>query len=336
MVHGPVPAAIYFPFPKAGVLALSRKASGGASEWLVRGAHDPGGPAGEDGRGGGEHGRGLHAPAALSARGTPATGTTTGARPRSRSATARRSRLSAASSRRGDVRPVPAPDGGRRGRPPRRLDLRAGDPEGAPARGGARHARATARSTRRSAGALGRPACRHPEGGLRAGPGGEPGGPAGVCFERAEVFDVVHSVTGAKIAGGAQKRNKRGLLFQGSIWRPAAGGAVVDWEGFGGEFAAAAGPGARRGRGALALARLQRGGARGPRRAVLLARVDGVPLRRPAPSERPEVESPRGGEPGEGREASASGGVAAALRGLVRVGIEGQAPRVRWKDAAVG
>lgn len=81
-----------------------------------------------------------------------------------------------------------------------------------------------------------------------AAPPGEPGGPAGVCFERAEVFDVVHSGTGAKIAGGAQKRNKRGLLFQGSVWRPAAGGAGVDWEGFGEAFilrlAAALGAGA--------------------------------------------------------------------------------------------
>jgi lipoate-protein ligase A len=66
---------------------------------------------------------------------------------------------------------------------------------------------------------------------------GEPGGPAGVCFERAEIFDVVHSGTGAKIAGGAQKRNKRGMLFQGSIWKPAAGGAVVDWDRFGADFA---------------------------------------------------------------------------------------------------
>ena len=65
---------------------------------------------------------------------------------------------------------------------------------------------------------------------------GEPGGPAGVCFERAEIFDVVHSGTGAKIAGGAQKRNKRGLLFQGSIWRPAAGGGSVGWERFGEDF----------------------------------------------------------------------------------------------------
>jgi len=54
---------------------------------------------------------------------------------------------------------------------------------------------------------------------------------AGVCFERAEVHDVLHAGTGEKIAGGAQKRNKRGLLFQGSIWRPAlhAPGAF-DWE----------------------------------------------------------------------------------------------------------
>ncbi|HEY1847630.1 MAG TPA: lipoate--protein ligase family protein [Opitutaceae bacterium] len=55
-----------------------------------------------------------------------------------------------------------------------------------------------------------------------APPADAPAGPAGVCFERAEIFDVVHSVTGVKIAGGAQKRNKRGLLFQGSLWRPAA------------------------------------------------------------------------------------------------------------------
>jgi len=63
-----------------------------------------------------------------------------------------------------------------------------------------------------------------------------PGGPAGVCFERAERFDVVHAETGAKIAGGAQKRNKRGLLFQGSLWKPAAGGGTIDWEVFGTDF----------------------------------------------------------------------------------------------------
>jgi lipoate-protein ligase A len=66
--------------------------------------------------------------------------------------------------------------------------------------------------------------------------GSEPGGPAGVCFERAEMFDVVHAGTGAKIAGGAQKRNKRGLLFQGSIWKPAAGGDGIDWDAMGNAF----------------------------------------------------------------------------------------------------
>jgi len=43
----------------------------------------------------------------------------------------------------------------------------------------------------------------------------------GVCFQRAELYDVVHEYTGEKIAGAAQKRNKQGLLFQGSIWKPA-------------------------------------------------------------------------------------------------------------------
>ena len=65
--------------------------------------------------------------------------------------------------------------------------------------------------------------------------GAEPGGPAGICFERAEIFDVVHARTGAKVAGGAQKRNKRGLLFQGSVWKPAAG--ATDWDRLGEEFA---------------------------------------------------------------------------------------------------
>jgi lipoate-protein ligase A len=58
----------------------------------------------------------------------------------------------------------------------------------------------------------------------------------GVCFEAAELFDVVRADTGEKIAGAAQKRNKRGLLLQGSIWRPAAG--AVDWERFQRDFAA--------------------------------------------------------------------------------------------------
>lgn len=47
--------------------------------------------------------------------------------------------------------------------------------------------------------------------------------PAGICFRRAELYDVVHPDTGAKLAGAAQKRTKDGLLFQGSLWLPAAG-----------------------------------------------------------------------------------------------------------------
>ncbi len=62
-------------------------------------------------------------------------------------------------------------------------------------------------------------------------------GPAGVCFQRAEIFDVVHERSGEKIAGAAQKRNKNGLLFQGSIWRPAVGGPI-DWEKFYDDFVA--------------------------------------------------------------------------------------------------
>ncbi|MCW5548262.1 MAG: lipoate--protein ligase family protein [Opitutaceae bacterium] len=54
---------------------------------------------------------------------------------------------------------------------------------------------------------------------------------SGVCFQRAEPHDVIHRETGAKIAGAAQKRNKRGLLFQGSLWRPAVR-AAVDWARF--------------------------------------------------------------------------------------------------------
>jgi len=60
----------------------------------------------------------------------------------------------------------------------------------------------------------------------------------GVCFQRAELYDVIRSDTGEKIAGAAQKRNKHGLLFQGSLWRPAAGRAV-DWDRFHDDFTAA-------------------------------------------------------------------------------------------------
>lgn len=63
-------------------------------------------------------------------------------------------------------------------------------------------------------------------------PGAEPG-PFGVCFQRAERFDVI--VPAGKIAGAAQKRSKQGLLFQGSVWKPFAG-AGLDWERFGADF----------------------------------------------------------------------------------------------------
>ncbi|MET0262151.1 MAG: lipoate--protein ligase family protein [Rariglobus sp.] len=52
-----------------------------------------------------------------------------------------------------------------------------------------------------------------------------------VCFTRPELYDVIHSNTGAKVAGAAQKRTKHGLLFQGSIWKPAVA-ATVDWDAF--------------------------------------------------------------------------------------------------------
>ena len=62
-------------------------------------------------------------------------------------------------------------------------------------------------------------------------------GPAGVCFQHAEIYDVVNERSGEKIAGAAQKRNKRGLLFQGSIWRPSVG-AAIDWDKFHDDFVA--------------------------------------------------------------------------------------------------
>jgi lipoate-protein ligase A len=57
---------------------------------------------------------------------------------------------------------------------------------------------------------------------------------SGVCFQRAELYDVVNTKTGVKIAGAAQKRNKHGLLFQGSIEKSSI--AVIDWEDFGSRF----------------------------------------------------------------------------------------------------
>ena len=53
---------------------------------------------------------------------------------------------------------------------------------------------------------------------------------AGVCFERAEIYDVVDARTGTKIAGAAQKRNKHGLLFQGSLARSAIAETTFNWD----------------------------------------------------------------------------------------------------------
>lgn len=53
----------------------------------------------------------------------------------------------------------------------------------------------------------------------------------GVCFEQAETHDVIHPITGNKIAGAAQKRAREGILFQGSIARDTVC-ANLDWEAF--------------------------------------------------------------------------------------------------------
>jgi lipoate-protein ligase A len=62
----------------------------------------------------------------------------------------------------------------------------------------------------------------------------KPTGP-GVCFEQPERFDVMLADTRIKIAGAAQKRAKRGLLFQGSVARDAAGDSM-DWDRFAADF----------------------------------------------------------------------------------------------------
>ena len=64
----------------------------------------------------------------------------------------------------------------------------------------------------------------------RPTPEAEPHAP-GLCFELAEVHDVVRADDGRKLAGAAQKRNKHGLLFQGYLWRPFAF-ELQDWDRF--------------------------------------------------------------------------------------------------------
>ncbi|MCW5559116.1 MAG: hypothetical protein KIT22_14965 [Verrucomicrobiae bacterium] len=55
----------------------------------------------------------------------------------------------------------------------------------------------------------------------------QPEGP-GRCFLGAERFDLLWE--GRKLAGAAQRRNRMGLLIQGSIQPPPAGVLRVDWE----------------------------------------------------------------------------------------------------------
>ncbi|MGC9450804.1 MAG: lipoyl protein ligase domain-containing protein [Oceanipulchritudo sp.] len=50
------------------------------------------------------------------------------------------------------------------------------------------------------------------------------GSPAAVCFEAPAPHDVVHPVSGAKIAGAAMKRTRDGVLIQGSLNRALLGG----------------------------------------------------------------------------------------------------------------
>ena len=57
-----------------------------------------------------------------------------------------------------------------------------------------------------------------------------------ICFVRAELYDVLNAATGEKVAGAAMKRNKHGLLFQGSIEKSRLGS--VDWDEFQVKFTA--------------------------------------------------------------------------------------------------
>jgi lipoate-protein ligase A len=56
----------------------------------------------------------------------------------------------------------------------------------------------------------------------------------GVCFAGAETFDVIDPSTKLKLAGAAMKRNREGLLIQGSIDRTMTG--AIDWRVFRANF----------------------------------------------------------------------------------------------------
>ena len=81
------------------------------------------------------------------------------------------------------------------------------------------------------------PACNAP-GVPSSSPSPSPSAPPTICFTRPELYDVLHPDTGLKIAGAAQKRAKEGLLFQGSLLRPAAD-RIRDYDTFHAAFASA-------------------------------------------------------------------------------------------------
>ena len=56
---------------------------------------------------------------------------------------------------------------------------------------------------------------------------GRPKAPTGQCFVGAERFDLLWH--GRKIAGAAQRRNRQGLLIQGSVQPPPQAPARADW-----------------------------------------------------------------------------------------------------------
>ncbi|MBN1403472.1 MAG: hypothetical protein JW942_03265 [Opitutales bacterium] len=77
--------------------------------------------------------------------------------------------------------------------------------------------------------ALGRPACLQPEEDETPS-AGMPKRVRGLCFAGAEPCDVIDPKSRVKIAGAAMKRNKCGVLLQGSIDRLVTG--ALDWAAF--------------------------------------------------------------------------------------------------------
>ncbi len=77
---------------------------------------------------------------------------------------------------------------------------------------------------------LGRPACLQPVEEERPTLPGMPRRVRGLCFAGAEPCDVIDPQSRLKIAGAAMKRNRCGVLLQGSIDRLVAG--ELDWAAF--------------------------------------------------------------------------------------------------------